>query len=260
VEHISEKQKDEVKSVTQPSMAKRRLPRRRFFELAGAGGLGLAVGGTGAYVARSVASGSSVSSSPAQATMPLRFFNESEAQLVSAMAERIFPADSEGPGANDLHVTTYIDGQLAGAWGIGAKLYQQGPFFEPEDSGHGWQSPLTPRDVYRLALQDIEVFCQQQYHLSFVQLDTEKQDRVLHILQAGQVTPFQALPSDQFFQLFRQNVVEGLFSDPLYGGNYQMLGWKWVGFPGDPMAYGDPYKRYIDHFDQPYTVDPRPLQ
>ena len=257
MEHIPEQQKDEVESVIPPPPAKQRLPRRRFFELAGASGLGLVVGGAGGYLARSAAPGSS---SQAQVTIPLRFFNESEAQLVSAMAERIFPADSEGPGANDLHVTTYIDGQLVDAWGMGAKLYLQGPFFEPEDSGHGWQISLTPRDVYRLSLQDIETFCQQQYHLSFAQLDTEKQDKVLQALQAGHVTPFRALSSDQFFQLFRQNVVEGLFSDPLYGGNYQMLGWKWVGFPGDPMAYGDPYERYIDHFDQPYNVDPRPLQ
>src|SRR5579884_1314832 len=106
MEHIPEKQKDEdeVEVVTQsPLPAKRRLPRRRFFELAGASGLGLVVGGAGGYLARSAALGAS---SPAQTTVPLRFFNESEAQLVGAMAERIFPADSEGPGASDLHVTT----------------------------------------------------------------------------------------------------------------------------------------------------------
>jgi len=64
----------------------------------------------------------------------------------------------------------------------------------------------------------------------------------------------------QFFAIFRQNVLEGLFADPLYGGNANLIGWKWIGFPGDPMAYGDPYGKLIDKFDTPYNVEPKPLQ
>jgi hypothetical protein len=45
---------------------------------------------------------------------PLRFFNSAQAALITAMAERIFPADKTGPGATDAHVVDYIDGQLAG--------------------------------------------------------------------------------------------------------------------------------------------------
>ena len=45
--------------------------------------------------------------------------------------------------------------------------------------------------------------------------------------------------------MFRQNVLEGMLADPSYGGNKDMVGWKWVGFPGDPMRRGDPYEQYI---------------
>jgi hypothetical protein len=38
-----------------------------------------------------------------------------------------------------------------------------------------------------------------------------------------------------------------------------MVGWKWVKFPGDPMAYGDLSGYYIDRFNIPYNVAPKPL-
>jgi gluconate 2-dehydrogenase gamma chain len=67
------------------------------------------------------------------------------------------------------------------------------------------------------------------------------------------------LGSDQFFSLFLENVKEGLFADPIYGGNYNFIGWKWVRFPGNPYAYGDPYATYIDQFNYPYNVAPKGL-
>ena len=83
---------------------------------------------------------------------------------------------------------------------------------------------------------------------------------MLHALEQGKVDTFTAIPAAQFFAMFRQNVLEGLFADPLYGGNANLVGWKWIGFPGDPMAYGDPYGKLIDKFDTPYNVEPKPLQ
>jgi gluconate 2-dehydrogenase gamma chain len=61
-----------------------------------------------------------------------------------------------------------------------------------------------------------------------------------------------------FFSLLLQNVAEGPFSDPSYGGNFSMTGWRWIGFPGDPDAYGDPYTGRIGTRSR-YVADPRPL-
>ncbi len=176
------------------------------------------------------------------------------------MAEHIFPKDASGPGATDAHVVTYIDGRLAGAWGLGAKTYRQGPYVTPADSGHGFQLAMIPRDIYKDALVAINAYCANQYaKSSFDQLTTQQQDDTLHALEGGTVNTFTTVPAATFFAIFRQNVVEGLFADPLYGGNFNLIGWRWIGFPGNPMAYGDPYAAYIDKFDTPYNVAPKPL-
>ena len=35
-----------------------------------------------------------------------------------------------------------------------------------------------------------------------------------------------------FFTMLYENVMEGLFADPIYGGNKDKAGWKLIGFPG----------------------------
>lgn len=188
---------------------------------------------------------------------PLRFFNSAQAAVITAMAERIFPADSTGPGATDAHVVDYIDGQLAGDWGWGGRMYLQAPFSTPETSGHGWQVPMNPRDTYMDALAALDSLCRQKYKNSYDQLTATTQDTILKDMAAGNIP--MSLSSVQFFSMFFQNVKEGLFADPIYGGNYNMIGWKWVRFPGNPMAYGDPYAIYIDQFNYPYNVAPKGL-
>jgi gluconate 2-dehydrogenase gamma chain len=188
---------------------------------------------------------------------PLRFFNSDQAATITAMAERIFPADSTGPGATDAHVVDYIDGQLAGDWGWGGRMYLRGPFFPVTSSGHGWQSPMNPRDTYSDSLAGLDAYCQLTYKNSFYQLDAKTQDTVLTALSAGTVP--MTISSTAFFSMFLQNVKEGLFADPIYGGNYNFIGWKWVRFPGNPMAYGDPYATYINQYNYPYNVAPQGL-
>jgi hypothetical protein len=51
-----------------------------------------------------------------------------------------------------------------------------------------------------------------------------------------------------------------MLSDPAYGGNRNMVGWKQIGFPGDPMRRGDPYHNYIfSRRKYPYQEKPLPL-
>jgi gluconate 2-dehydrogenase gamma chain len=232
--------------------------RRSLLRLIGAGALGAAAGAGATLVAgdRLHRTAPSVAVSPP----PLRFFNDAQAKTITAMAERIFPKDAAGPGATDAHVVNYIDGRLAGAWGLGAKMYRQGPYVTPVDSGHGFQLAMTPRDVYLAALAAIDGYCTRQHGKSFDALTTQQQDDTLHALEQGTVDTFTTVPATTFFSMFRQNVVEGLFADPLYGGNFNLIGWRWIGFPGNPMAYGDPYGNFIDKFNTPYNVEPKPLE
>ena len=67
-----------------------------------------------------------------------------------------------------------------------------------------------------------------------------------------------AFASVDFFTMFRQNVLEGMLADPSYGGNKDMVGWKWIGFPGDPMRRGDVYYEYM-FTNKPYPYEHKPL-
>lgn len=75
--------------------------------------------------------------------VPLRFFTEAEARTVAAAAARIFPSDSNGPGAEQAGVVIYIDRQLASPYGRDRYRYRGEPFLEgpPE---FGYQGSLTP--------------------------------------------------------------------------------------------------------------------
>ncbi len=236
------------------SSASRRLRRAEF--LAG-GALGLAAT---ALPSCESAHGNEAQPPREAQRVALLFFNQTEANTIAAMAERIFPADATGPGAGDLHVMEYIDRRLAGGYGLGAKLYRQGPFYVPADSGHGWQINAAPAQVYRDAIAAINTYAQRKHNGTFYDLAPDAQDAVLADLEGAKVDTLALMPPADFFTLFSQDVMQGLFADPLYGGNYGVGGWKLIGFPGDPMAYGDNYEKYIDRYDVSYKVDPVPLQ
>jgi gluconate 2-dehydrogenase gamma chain len=143
----------------------------------------------------------------------LRFFTQAEALIVAAAAARIFPSDESGPGANEAGVVIYIDRQLAGPRGRDAHRYTQGPF---EESGAppevGYQGQATLGEVYRDGLKQLA---------GFDQLSPADQDQKLKQIE-----------DTHFFAVLRKNTIEGMFSDPLHGGNIDMVGWQLIGFPG----------------------------
>lgn len=193
----------------------------------------------------------------------LRFLTKWEFDYVTAMAETIWPTDDLGPGARVAGVGNYIDGQLAGSWGQGHRFYLNGPFYTPPDSGHGWQIPMTPAEVYRAFLPGFDVYCKTTYGNPYPVLSADLQTKALTDLQTAKA-PIQlggssAFTSGDFYSMFRQNVLEGMLSDPAYGGNRNMVGWKWVGFPGDPMRRGDVYADYIFKPEKKYPHEHKPL-
>jgi gluconate 2-dehydrogenase gamma chain len=151
--------------------------------------------------------------------VPLRFFTAKEARIISAACERIFPSDDSGPGAKEAAVIIYIDHQLAGPYGQDRHRYTKGPFIEsvPE---HGYQGKQTPQEIYRDGIQKLGE--------SFAELDAARQDEQLR----GIETSF-------FFKMLRTHTMEGMFSDPMHGGNAGLIGWQLIGYPGPLMNYRD---------------------
>jgi gluconate 2-dehydrogenase gamma chain len=233
----------------------RKISRRRLLQIGAVAGVGTVAGGLAG--SQDAAARSEVASVPA-----LRFFTGWEFDYVTAMAETIWPSDDLGPGAKAGGVGYYLDGQLAGSWGQGHRFYLNGPFYTPADTGHGWQIPMTPSQVYRAFLPAYDVYCRSVYGNPYTILAPATQTQALTDLQTNKASiPLAgstAFGASDFFAMFRQNVLEGMLADPVYGGNMNMVGWKWIGFPGDPMRYGDPYAEYI-FTAKPYPHEKKPL-
>jgi gluconate 2-dehydrogenase gamma chain len=168
-----------------------------------------------------------------------RFLQPDQARALAAAADRIFPGDGDSPSASALGAVEYIDGQLAGPWGQGDHLYRQGPFPAPQDSGHGWQSPLTPAEVYAHGLAALDEIARARHGAAFAELPPEAQDELLHACERGEVEADfgEGRSAAQFFALLKLNVVEGVFADPRYGGNRDFGGWRFIGFPEERARY-----------------------
>jgi gluconate 2-dehydrogenase gamma chain len=225
------------------------------------GAVGAAAATTGGALLSREAGGEAAVAA-AGAVNTLHFFTQWEFDNVTAMAETVWPTDDLGPGARVAGVGYYIDGQLAGSWGQGHRFYLNGPFFQPQSSGHGYQIPMTPADVYRAFLPGFDVYSKTTYGNPYTALSPTQQTAALTDLQTGkasiQIGGSTAFTSADFFSMFRQNVLEGMLADPAYGGNRNMVGWKWIGFPGDPMRRNDPYEKYIFN-SKPYPFADKPL-
>jgi gluconate 2-dehydrogenase gamma chain len=140
------------------------------------------------------------------------FLNDDNAATVGAFAERLMPGAPGMPGARDADVLNYIDLALAGAY---ADL----------------------QDFYRRGLAQLDAYCQQTYQLSFARLDAARQDAVIAALEQGKAEGFTWPTAQAFFNTLRTHTMEGMFADPIYGGNKDFVGWRLVGFPGAQPAF-----------------------
>ena len=140
------------------------------------------------------------------------FFNYEQATTIAAFTERLMPGAPGKPGARDAGVPNYIDLALAGAY---ADL----------------------QDFYRRGLAQLDGYCRTNHKAPFSLLEPARQDEVIAALEQGKVTGF-TWPSPQaFFNTLRTHTMEGMFADPIYGGNKDFAGWRLVGFPGAQPVY-----------------------
>jgi gluconate 2-dehydrogenase gamma chain len=135
------------------------------------------------------------------------FLNDDDAATVAAFTERLMPGAPGKPGAREAGVLNYIDLALSGAY---ADL----------------------QDFYRRGLAALDRYCRQTHNLSFARLDPARQDSVIKALEEGKATGFTWPTAQAFFNTVRTHTMEGLFADPIYGGNKEFAGWVLLGFPG----------------------------
>jgi len=229
------------------------IPRRDF--LKGAGAAGTAVAATLAPVAAATpaAAQAQPAAKPAAHAHPPETWltlTATEAAFVTAAVDTIIPADNLSPSGSDCGVAVFIDRQLAGAYGSGARLYRQGPF--PKGKPElGYQLELNPREFFRAGIEAANAFTRKTYGKDFDRLAEKDREAALKTMEEGK-GGFPGFSSAMFFNALLQMAMEGFFADPMYGGNRDMVSWKMIGYPGLPATYREEIKTYFGKkYDKP---------
>jgi gluconate 2-dehydrogenase gamma chain len=228
------------------------LSRRALLRTAGAAAGAAAVAPTALAATPSGAQVAAAAPNAAESRDVLFFLNGEEAKFVGAASDRLIPADDRWGGAEAAGVLYYIDRQLAGAYGAGARMYLDGPWQADATPQQGYQLRYTPADLYRTAIKEIGSAVRGQHgNREFWDLRPDEMDKVLSGLESGDLR-LPSLPSPVFFETLLANTIEGYFADPAYGGNRGMVSWRMIGFPG---AYAQ-YVGLVDQFGFEFSREP----
>ena len=136
-----------------------------------------------------------------------------EARTLEAIADRIFPR-TDTPGAVEAGAVNYIDVALAGDYAQFVPLYRKG-------------------------LRAVNHHARVKFGRKSFPLSDDEKDAILSEFEMGSVAYFKK--AAEFFEMVRYHVLEGVFCEPQYGGNKEMIGWRLVEFPGQQSGYSDAY-------------------
>src|ERR1700724_536169 len=228
------------------------IPRRDFLKGAMVGTAALATGSP-APAAAQAAPPAVAPAAPADAE-PLLTLTATEHEFIVAAVDAITPADELSPSGSQCGVAAFIDRQLAGAYGMGARLYRQGPFPKAKPE-LGYQLSLNPREFFRAGIESANVWTRKTYGKDFDRLSEKDRDAALKAMEEDKA-PFPGFSSAMFFNALLQITMEGFFADPIYGGNRDIAGWKMVGYRGLPATYREEIRT---HFGNKYDNPPRSI-
>jgi gluconate 2-dehydrogenase gamma chain len=133
--------------------------------------------------------------------------------VLRAIVARLVPADANGPSGTDAGAAAYIEKALTG--GLAGGLKKLAPFY----SG---------------GLSAVDAYANSAYGAPFTALPPDKQDAVLADVESDKATGFTP-SSSAFFMAIHEHTLQGMFGDPVYGGNKNFAGWDLVGYPGVRM-------------------------
>jgi gluconate 2-dehydrogenase gamma chain len=133
-------------------------------------------------------------------------FSAGEKRVLDTVQMQLFPADGNGPSAEDLHALEYLQWALE----------------DPENIEDG------DKEFIVKGISWLEEESRNRYGNSFVQLPSVQQDNLLHQIAGGNA-------GENWLSLLLYYLFESLALDPVYGGNPGGIGWQWLehqpGFP-----------------------------
>jgi gluconate 2-dehydrogenase gamma chain len=133
-------------------------------------------------------------------TAPPAALTPSQMRTLVAFIDRLIPHDELGPGAVEAGAQIYIDRVLAGP-----NAGEKAAFV------HG--------------LEEMDAYAKRVHGAALAEIPAEQRDQVLN-----------AMVESQFFNRARRLTLEGMFSDPYYGGNKNFAGWDLIRYPGPRPA------------------------
>lgn len=138
-------------------------------------------------------------------------FSSNQKAILEATHHQLFPADGDGPSASDLNALAYLEWALT----------------DPKNREDG------DREFIIKGVILLEELSKKTYKQSFTKLATKKQHRLIQQLSESK-------KGDSWISLLVYYLLEALLLDPVYGGNTNEIGWKWLEYqPGFPRPTAD---------------------
>ena len=221
--------------------------RRQFFTKAGVVPISIVALG---HAPTAQADNAPASAAKDEAPYKPAFFSESELAFLEAACDRLIPSDEHGAGAIEAGVLEFLDRHMQTPYAAGDIWYMQGPFVESKPQ-FGYQGKLALKDIIRVGIADFDAHCKKAFGKLFKELTHGQQEDLLKQAEAGKLE-FANISSKLFFKHLLGETKNGYFSDPIHGGNKNMVSWKMIGYPG---MRGD-YLDWVKVRDKPYPLPP----
>lgn len=179
---------------------------------------------------------------------PVHLTPAQHAVLVAAV-DRVIPPDPDlgAPGAGAAGVADYIDGLLGAFLVDPPRIFAGGPFSGRHGGEDGFSTFLPLGRLEELAWRTrIEgsqgrpereingpvIGWQERYHDGLAALGADFAEQAA----AEQDARLDAIPD--FRALLYEHACEGMYGDPVYGGNRDGVAWRFIEFPGDVLPRG----------------------
>lgn len=140
--------------------------------------------------------------------------NKEPWQTLSVVQEHLFPSEDDAIGAQDINALVYLQNMMNVS------------SFDIEDkqlinNGVTWLNDLS----------------KQHYSKTFIHLDINKKEKILRRIEESKA-------GSRWLSLILTYLLQALLTDPVYGGNPNGVGWKWLHHqPGFPRPAED--KKYF---------------
>ncbi len=128
--------------------------------------------------------------------------------VIDAVQQHLFPAEQHAPGAHEINALGYLQ-------------------FVVSDT----TLDQDERAFITHGVKWLQGISQQTYQQSFLKLDTQQAENVLQRIARSDA-------GENWLSTLMLYLTEALLTDPVYGGNTNQIGWKWLqhtpGFPRPP--------------------------